>query len=121
MRLLVTGGRHYTDYWTVDEVLTGLQTSRPVTCLIVGGALGVDRFARSWAQRNGIAVETYNADWTKYGPRAGPIRNALMISARPDSVVAFPGGRCTADCVRQAKAAGIPVIEIVDPNPVGTP
>jgi hypothetical protein len=32
-----------------------------------------------------------------------------MLEWKPDLVIAFPGGRGTADMVKQAKAAGVPV------------
>jgi hypothetical protein len=36
----------------------------------------------------------------------------MIAEARPDLVVAFPGGAGTADMVKQARAARIEVIEI---------
>ena len=47
------------------------------------------------------------ADWTKHGKAAGPIRNQKMLDECPDLVVAFPGGKGTADMVRRAMKAGI--------------
>lgn len=38
---------------------------------------------------------------------AGPIRNSFMLALGPDLVLAFPGGRGTADMVRQASEAGV--------------
>lgn len=50
------------------------------------------------------------ADWQTHGKAAGPIRNGAMLAKHaPDGVVAFPGHNGTADCVRQAEAAGIKV------------
>jgi hypothetical protein len=48
------------------------------------------------------------------GKAAGSIRNQRMLDAEKhiDVVVAFPGGRGTADMVRRARAAGIHVLEI---------
>jgi hypothetical protein len=35
----------------------------------------------------------------------------MMLEAHPEAlVVAFPGGRGTADCVRQARGLGMPVL-----------
>jgi hypothetical protein len=42
----------------------------------------------------------------------GPLRNQEMLDAAPDLVVAFPGGRRTADMVRRAKRVNVKVIEI---------
>ena len=53
---------------------------------------------------------SYPAQWDVYGRRAGPIRNQEMIDeGKPDGVVAFPGGKGTADMVRRAEAAGLKV------------
>jgi hypothetical protein len=51
------------------------------------------------------------ANWRKYGPAAGPIRNQQMLDWGPDLVVAFAGGTGTAGMVALARAAGVPVIE----------
>lgn len=81
--------------------------------LIHGGAKGVDHHADEWAVVNWVPVECFEADWKRYGNSAGPIRNQQMIDeGKPDLVIAFPGGRGTADMVRRAKAAGIKVEEI---------
>lgn len=57
--------------------------------------------------------EAFPADWAAYDRAAGPIRNARMIAeGKPDIVLAFPGGRGTANMVAQARKAGVRVIEI---------
>ena len=67
-------------------------------------ARGADRFAQEWANANGVAWIVYDANWTKHGRAAGPIRNQQMLDeGRPTLVVAFPGGRGTADMVRRAR------------------
>lgn len=118
MRVLVCGGRDYkipegrTN--PVGEALDGLWLAhnRSVT-IIEGGAKGVDALAREWARKMSCPLETYFADWDEHGKAAGPIRNQRMIDeGKPDLVVAFPGGRGTADMVRRARAAGIEVIEV---------
>jgi predicted Rossmann-fold nucleotide-binding protein len=109
MRILVTGGRTYADPEAVRVVLRELQPA----VVIHGGAPGADRLADQWARANGVRVEPYPADWSR-GPSAGPARNARMVAeSRPDLVVAFPGGRGTADMVMRARAAGVEVVEVV--------
>lgn len=57
-----------------------------------------------------VAYLNYPADWEKHGRAAGPIRNEkMLIVGTPDMVLAFPGGRGTADMIRKAEAAGLPV------------
>ena len=113
MRVLVCGGRDYTDRWRVFDVLDGRHAETPISVVIEGGALGADRSAYVWGYERNIVVETYPADWVNHGRSAGPIRNALMLTeGKPDLVIAFPGGRGTANMVSKARAAGVPVIEI---------
>lgn len=110
MRLLVTGGLDYRNLAAVEHALTAAHAKRPITMLIEGGADGADRLAREWAKKNGIPVETEEADWKRYGPAAGPIRNELMLTRwRPDGVVAFPGNKGTRDMIMQAERAGVKV------------
>jgi predicted Rossmann-fold nucleotide-binding protein len=108
--VIVCGGRDYKNLAAVEHALTVLHARRTITQLIEGGAQGADRLAREWAKKVGVHVETEEADWKRYGPAAGPIRNGLMLSRwKPDGVVAFPGGRGTADMIAQAKRAGVKV------------
>ena len=111
MKVLVTGGRHYEDGVTLFRVLGEIHTSRGISLLIRGDASGADRLAGEWADINDVPVEAFPADWKQHGRAAGPIRNREMLARKPNLVIAFPGGRGTADMVRQAKSAGIPVME----------
>lgn len=109
MRVLVCGGRHYEDAARVASELHKLGPSR----IIEGGATGADYCAAHWAAKAGVPIDTFAADWREHGKAAGPVRNQRMLDeGKPDIVVAFPGGRGTADMVRRAKAAGVPVREI---------
>jgi hypothetical protein len=113
----VCGGRNYADYWTVYDVLTGLHTAIPIRCIIEGGALGADRFARQWAIDRSILTDQYPVISEVDGPwpAAGPRRNQrMLIISKPDLVVAFPGGTGTADMVRRAHKASVTVMEIED-------
>lgn len=111
MRVLVCGGRTYRDWATVCRVLDGL--TRAPDWIIHGGAKGADALASQWAHSRDVAQERYDADWEKHGRAAGPIRNQQMIvEGKPHLVVAFPGGKGTADMVRRAKAAFIEVLEV---------
>jgi hypothetical protein len=80
-------------------VLDGFDAVYGIACVIHGGANGADYIAGRWAQdTGGIPVEEFPADWNRHGNSAGPIRNQEMLDkGKPDLVVAFPGGRGTAD------------------------
>ncbi|WP_312313127.1 SLOG family protein [Sphingobium yanoikuyae] len=106
-RILICGGRTFNDQVAFARVMEGREPS----VIINGGAAGADRLARMWAGYRAIATFTFPADWERMGPSAGPRRNQRMIDeGKPDLVIAFPGGRGTADMIRRARAAGIPVI-----------
>lgn len=111
MRVIVCGGRAYDDAMRVRDTLDALG----IMDLATGGADGADELAGQWAILHSVPLQIYRADWAKHGRAAGPIRNQQMLDEfKPDAVVAFPGGRGTADMVRRAKAAGVRVVEVAD-------
>ena len=113
MRVRICGGRAYTDRAELYAELDRLHAEYVFTTIIAGGAGGVDALALEWAQAHGIATQAFTAEWGTFGRtrRAGPLRNARVLAeSRPDIVVAFPGGRDTANMVKQAKAASVWVV-----------
>lgn len=113
MTIIVCGGRDYADRRHVDIVLDEIHLRRGVTKLVHGGARGADTLAEGWAFMRGVPVRRFLPEWTRYGRAAGPRRNAEMLTEeKPSLVVAFPGGSGTADMVRQARAAGVEVVEV---------
>jgi hypothetical protein len=112
MRVIVCGGRNFFDYAKLDAVMQEIKRAAPHDALVViqGGATGADAMARQWCATNHVCYDNYPADWSKHGRAAGPIRNQRMLDhGRPDLVVAFPGGRGTADMVKRATKAGVEV------------
>lgn len=115
MRVLVCGGRDFNNPAWLTITLDELSRGSGWTTIIEGGAKGADRQAREWAVASGIFVQTFRADWMAHGRAAGPLRNSRMLDeGQPDIVVAFPGGRGTADMMRQARERGIVVHELRD-------
>lgn len=122
MRVLICGGRdldssivwNWLEAHATEMCADALDRSSNVliTHVIQGGATGADSGAERWARASETPVTCFRADWQRYGRQAGPLRNAKMIAeGRPDAVIAFPGGKGTADLVRKARAAGLPVVE----------
>lgn len=110
MRVLVCGGREYTDRARVFHALDVLHARIPITFLIEGGQRGADTLAHEWAVSRGVPNEREPANWTAYGKAAGHMRNALMLEKyAPEAVVAFPGNRGTADMCKKARAFGLKV------------
>jgi len=113
-RVIVTGGRGYTDRDVVFNALDGLlKEFGGLMEIAEGGAMGADHLARVWADRNDVKRRTFEARWDLDGPKAaGPIRNRRMLQEFcPTLVAAFPGNRGTANMMRIARDAGVPVRE----------
>lgn len=109
MRVLVCGGRKFNDYDLLVLVLDAIS----ITVIIEGEASGADSLARRYGVSKGIEVRRCPADWNTIGRAAGPIRNQRMLDEeRPDLVVAFPGNKGTADMIRRARKAQVPVIDV---------
>lgn len=111
MKILVTGGREYGD---VSTIITALKdASAPGDIVIQGGAPGADDIAYRVAKRNGLRGIQIDAEWTRLGKKAGPIRNREMLDLQPDIVLAFhpdlANSRGTKDCAEEAIRRGIPV------------
>lgn len=110
MRLLVCGGRDFADKAAAWRALDAAHARRPIGLLIHGGARGADELAGAWAEARDVPAHAYAAMWKAYGPAAGPMRNQRMLeTARPDGVLALPGGRGTADMCTRAAMAGLPI------------
>lgn len=112
LRVLVCGSRNYDDLgavWSQLDAFHALQG--PISVVIHGGAKGADLLADKWAIVNNVPRMQFVPNWEDYGRAAGPIRNGEMLAkAKPNLVIAFPGGRGTADMVRQAKDANVEVV-----------
>jgi hypothetical protein len=116
-RVLVCGGRDYTGYVrlrsVLDAVHEGVRNAGKVLVIIHGNARGADLLADQYARERSLKVLSFPADWSNHGRSAGPIRNKLMLtSGQPHVIIAFNGGKGTADMIRQGKAAGVPVYEV---------
>lgn len=112
LNLIVCGGRDYENKDAVFSTLDEVHRRRHIALIIEGGATGADRLARTWAIANHVPYLTVEAEWHAYGRAAGPIRNRRMITeGHATGVVAFPGGRGTANMRAQAAEAELPVWE----------
>lgn len=112
-RVLVCGGRDYRDWESAYQVLDAAHFANPIECIIHGAARGADSIADDWARSRLVPTEPYPADWKRDGRGGGPIRNQRMLDeGKPHMVIAFPGGADTADMIRRAEAAKVPVVRV---------
>ena len=105
--VIVCGGRDFSDAALVNETLDDIDPIR----VLHGGAPGADSLAAAWCARTKTECIAFPAHWKKYGRAAGPLRNNQMLASDPDIaiVIAFQGGKETADMVLRAERAGIMV------------
>ena len=122
MRLLVTGSRYLNDYNYFSKEMDKFCSSHSIpTTVIHGAARGADTLASRWVRemnsmRNHDPVITEieePAKWKLHGKAAGPIRNQLMlVEHKPDMVLAFPGGKGTANMIKIARWNGVPIVDL---------
>ncbi|AXH66274.1 hypothetical protein SEA_SATIS_113 [Streptomyces phage Satis] len=127
-RVIVTGSRDWLEAPSVWRPLDALLQHYGRIAVVHGLCPdGADAHAETWLQRNAgprVRPGRFPADWPRYKGRAGFIRNGVMVRSGADLVLAFanpcsrrrpwcPPGKHpshgTADCVAQAREAGIPI------------
>ena len=107
LRILVTGGREYSNFNALALALSNLH---PVE-IIHGAARGADTLAGQYAKGLNIPVTEYPAQWETHGKSAGFIRNEhMLLHSTPDIVVACPGGNGTNHMKNMAHKHGYPVL-----------
>jgi YspA, cpYpsA-related SLOG family len=132
VKILCCGSRDWTN---VSAVMRELGRLPQGTVVIHGAARGADEMAAAIAKRSfKFEVESYPAVWMEHGEldgkacgcdpnkvdycrQAGFRRNQQMIDeGKPDRVIAFQKNKSggTADMIRRAKKAGLPVKVITD-------
>jgi len=84
MRIAIVGGRTFQDY---DLMKLSIDCF-PGDVIVSGGAIGADSLGARYAKENRLELVEYLPDWTKYGRRAGFVRNELIIKDS-DVVYAF--------------------------------
>ena len=101
MKTIVAGSRDFTDY---DLMCKILDSHLEITEVVCGMSYGADLLGADWANEHGIPVKCFPADWDKYGPDAGYIRNAEMAKYS-NGLIAFWNGRSTgtSDMIKLAR------------------
>lgn len=120
MKTIICGGRDYEFVLRDYERLNQLKLELPITEVVSGaqkkfikakhGFVGADHFAERWAKACGLPVKKFPADWNKFGPPAGPLRN-LEMAKYAEACIALPGGKGTANMLKQAQERGLRVFD----------
>jgi hypothetical protein len=123
MRVIIAGGRDFTDYELlkreVDFILSkqkeieilsgrcnrGVHTFTTETGIKVYGA---DGLGERYAQEKGYEVIPFPANWAEYGPAGGPIRNKQMAQSAQGLIIFWDGkSRGSRNMIDEAKAEGL--------------
>lgn len=108
MRVVVSGGRDFTDKDFVYGSLDHVHSKTPITSMVQGEADGVDRLCKQWAIERGIPTINCAADWDKHGKKAGILRNIEMVDLHnPELAIIFPGGKGTAHMTGVVRKKGL--------------
>lgn len=107
VRILVFGGRDYSDRGAVFRALDIAFAKFPLLFVVSGMAPGADLLAAEWAKSNPVGLIEFPAHWYRHGRKAGPLRNQRMLDVRPRGAIGFPGGRGTLDMATKLHADGV--------------
>lgn len=108
MKVIIAGSRSVSnpDLIAIAMILSQFH----VVEVVCGMAKGVDLLGKAWAEKKGIPVVEFPADWEKFGKRAGIVRNQRMAEYA-DALVAIWDGesRGTAHMIKSAQWEGLKV------------
>lgn len=121
IKVAFTGGRNFSNGWEFYQFASSFLNPE-VHSILVGDATGLDEMVRVYVERynkdrDAVAdnakfkIEVFKADWATHGKAAGPIRNRAMLQTA-NVLVAFEGGKGTANCIETAKNLWIPVVRV---------
>lgn len=123
-KVLVTGSRKWAD---VELIRSEIRREREYAksrgkelVVIHGDCEGADKQSGMVCRTEGIHYMPVPALWGVFGKAAGPLRNDVMVSMRPDIGLVFhedlANSKGTKDCVERLAKAGI-YYRIITGNP----
>jgi len=111
MKLIIAGGRNFTNYQKLKQTCDHLLQNQ-TNIEIVSGAYykGADKLGEQYAKERGYKITQFPANWNKYGKAAGPKRNQQMANYA-DALIAFWDGKSkgTKNMIDLAKQGGLKV------------
>ena len=78
MKIAFVGSREFPDRKFVESMVLQLTLNGKLTEFISGGANGVDSWAENAVDET-VKKSIYHANWSKYGKKAGYMRNKDII------------------------------------------
>lgn len=88
-RTIIAGSRTIGDETIVEKAVSDCGWG--ISTVICGCAAGVDTLGKLWAQKTGVPVEDYPAQWDTHGRRAGYLRNVQMAEVAEALILIWDG------------------------------
>lgn len=108
MKTIIAGSRQGVTLKDVEEAMA--KCGWVITSVVSGCARGVDTMGAMIAERRGIPVHEYPADWETYGKSAGSFRNGQMANNAEALIAVWDGkSKGTQNMIKGATARGLRV------------
>lgn len=109
MKVIIAGSRTVKDYMLVEQAMYAAQLPSAPTCIISGGANGVDTLGQVWALRRNLPVRVFRPNYGMYPGHIAPLMRNTEMAAAADALVAVwnAGSRGTQDMITKARARGL--------------
>ncbi len=116
MRVIIAGTRDFNDYALLAARCDFYLSEVKVDAILCGECKGADLLGKKYAEERGIPVESYPADWKRYGRAAGQKRNKQMAD-NADALIAFWDGKSkgTKGMIGYMKGKPVKIVMIEEP------
>jgi hypothetical protein len=91
-RVIIAGTRYFGDFAYLVKVCDYLLQNKKKVKIISGNARGADQLGEQYAHYRQYKLDTYPADWDRFGKSAGYRRNVEMAE-HADALIAFWDGK----------------------------
>ena len=122
MNIIIAGSRHLptpeqrqqvAEWIFAQGVVVTVATNQPIT-VICGMAKGIDTFGEEVAKFLGWGVQYFPADWSRFGKRAGHLRNEAMAEVGNELWLVWDGKSPGSKNMRMnAEKRGLVIRELV--------
>lgn len=108
MKTIIAGSRSILSYQKMLEAVRESQFF--ISEVVSGGAKGVDQLGEKYAQEYHLPLKRFLPDWTRFGKRAGILRNTEMGNYAEALIALWDGNsRGTQHMIEYAKKKGLRV------------
>lgn len=113
LKLIIAGSRDLNlKSDTIKDLLATFEVTK-IGEIVSGGAWGMDKSGEFFAAKYNLNCVVFEADWKKYGNKAGPIRNKEMADYADIALVIHKGTKGSLNMIENMRALNKPVYEVV--------